>query len=208
MERQNIDLITALTVRSGYRFNAKLILQITIGWILVFVLTYVIALGLNLHKRKVLIDLEFTQSSLQSQLSTLTRQLALFDNKASQSLGDFAVGSINAIGFYHYLEDLAKFIPEGVWLDNIVFSQSEGEVLLNGNSTTAAGVSAFMDVLSKSSDFSNKKFAALELQKIPKSNNIHFVLSTAAVTNPEAKPETKAEPKLGTKLDLTPNELK
>ena len=208
MERQNIDLITTLTVRPGYRFNAKLMLQITVGWILVFVLIYVIAIGSNLHKKRVLIDLEFTQNGLQLQLNTLIRQLALFDNKASQPLGDFAVGSINAIGFYHYLEDLAKFTPEGVWLDNIVFSQLEGEVLLNGNSTTAAGISAFMDVLSKSGNFSNKKFAALELQKIPKSNNIHFVLSTAAVTNPETKPETKAEPKLGTKLDLTPNALK
>jgi len=208
VERQNIDLITTLTVRSGYRFNAKFILQITVGWILFFVLIYVIAFGSNLHKKRVLIDLEFTRNGLQTQLNTLTRQLALFDNEASQSLGDFAIGSINAIGFYHYLEDLAKFTPEGVWLDNIVFSQSEGEVMLNGNSTTAAGISDFMNALSKSGNFSNKKFAVLELQKIPKSNNIHFVLSTAAVTNPEKKPETKAEPKLGTKLDLTPDELK
>lgn len=207
MQRQNIDLITTLTVRSGYRFDAKLMLQITVGWILVFVLIYLIALGLNLHKRKVLIDLEFTQHKLQTQLNTLTRELALFNDKTSQSLGDFAIGSINAVGFYHYFEDLAKFTPEGVWLDNIVFSQLDGEVLLNGNSTTAVGVSAFMDILSKSDDFSNKKFSVFQLQKTPNSNNIHFVLSTA-VTNPETKLETKAEPKLGTKLDLTPNELK
>lgn len=207
MERQDINLITDLVVRPEYRLNAKLILQITVGWVLFFVLIYLIVFGLNLHKRKVLIDLEFTQNDLQSQLDTLTRKLALFDNRASESLGDFAVSSTNSIGFYHYLEDLVKFTPEGVWLDNIVFSQSDGEVSFTGNSVAAAGVSVFMDILSKSDDFSNKKFSVLQLQKIPNSNNIHFVLSTA-VTNPELTPETKAEPKLGTKLDLKPNELK
>lgn len=182
MERQNINLLTALSLKPTEALDANLILQIIAAWVLVLTLIYFVALGFDLHKQKNLTKLEHTQTDLQSQVDNLNQKLATFTSKPLEHLEKLPFSSTYTIGFYHHLEDLAKFTPDGIWIDNIIFSQPEDLVIIKGNATTAAKVPFFLTALDTASSFEGDKFSTLQLQKAPTSNNVNFTIGTATAT--------------------------
>jgi len=170
---QNINFLSTLNIQAMPSFSAKLIMQIIGSWVLLLIFIYTIPFITHASKQKTLVGLESTQKTLQIQIENLNTELNSTDETR---VLPFIPG--NLTGFYNYLEDLASFIPDNIWLDNIVFSQPDNLILLKGNATSASIIPTFIDALEKSEAFNDKKFGTLQLQKTPDSSNVSFTLST------------------------------
>lgn len=170
MERQDINFLSTITIQQESLLNAKLIVQVAVGWILLLILVYLITLSSSLHKKTATASLKVIKNNLQVQVDALPKKMIPLSNKTPD------LSSKLFTGFYHYLEDLTLFTPPKVWLDNIIISQTNNSILLKGTATTAAEISIFLNALKKSNSFNNKQFNILQLQKTPISNNVNFTI--------------------------------
>ncbi|MBU0744857.1 MAG: PilN domain-containing protein [Gammaproteobacteria bacterium] len=182
---QNINLLEELTIKKIYAFNSRLITQISLGWILLLILIYILAIGINADRKKTILKLEVVQKTIETKINSYNQILLPLKENVLPDVKTLPSGSINFLGFYRYLEDLAKFTPHGVWLTNIVFSEPNELVTIQGSAIIASSVSALINSLSKSDDFKNKKFDALQLRENISTGNTDFTISTLAPTTIE-----------------------
>jgi hypothetical protein len=177
MTEQNINFLTTLNIQSISAFNSKLMIQIISGWVLLLFLIYTISLISHVSKQATLDNLTSTQKNLQAQIDKLDKELVSLNSP--QSLPLPLINSDSLVGFYRYFKDLARFTPKDIWFNNIVFSQPNNLILLNGSTTSAANIPIFINALKKSKIFNEKKIGTLQIQKIPDTNNVEFTLGTA-----------------------------
>ena len=177
---QNINLLDELNIQPISTFNSRLIGQIALGWILLLTLIYILALGIHAGNQKTLATLETTQKNLLAEIAA--NQETISPPKVSTTTDSKVIpqSQINLLGFYRYLDDLAKFTPYGVWLNNIIFSEAEADksITIKGSSIAPSGVSTFLNSLHGSTSLQNKNFGTMQLQKNATSSNIDFTLST------------------------------
>jgi Tfp pilus assembly protein PilN len=185
---QNINLIENLNLQPTSLFNSKLIVQISLGWILLLILVYFLAFGVNANKQKTLLTLEDTHKNLLEKISSYNQVSVMVQNQLLTDIRSLPIGSLNLLGFSSYLEDLAKYTPDGVWLSEIVFSEADNVITLKGSAISAIGVSTFLRLLEdKSVRLHEKKLDMLQLEKNSETNNIDFIVGSV-ITNPN---ETK-----------------
>ena len=186
---QNINLLDELGIQPISAFNSMLIGQISIGWILLLILIYVSASITHSSKQKTLLTLETTQKNLLANITANQEIILPKENTATADPKALPQSSINLLGFYRYLDDLARFTPNGIWLNNIIFSDAGESITIKGSSIAPSGVSIFLNSLHNSTSLYNKKFGAMQLKKSATSSNIDFTLSTVVI-NPK-EPDKK-----------------
>lgn len=175
--QQNINLLTELTLQPVSALNSRLIIQLCVGWVLLLALIYLITLGVISKKEQALAALETTQKNLNATIAIYSQTLVLAQRRAPTNLQILPPGSGSLVGFYHYLEDLAKYTPHGVWLNYLYFSEIDNSITLEGSTVAASGVSALLQALDNSA-LRDKKFSTLQLQYDPQTNNTNFIIST------------------------------
>ncbi len=188
---QNINLLTELAIRPISAFNSKLMERVVIAWFLALALIYTIAFGVDLDKKRSLVNMEALQKNLLTKVASYNEELALLQEESPLDSKSSSTGFANTTGFYNNLKDLATFTPTGVWLNYISISKIDDVTTLEGSALTSSGVSALLDALSKSESFRNNKFNTINLEKKPGAGNTDFTIgntivaptSTATVSN-------------------------
>lgn len=185
---QNINLLEEISIQPISAFNSKLMVQVAMVWMLLLILIYLLTLGVYLNNQKISLHLETVQNKL---LTTIkNRDQAVSTHDETPTLKDFPCGSGSMGGFYKYLEDLAKFTPDEVWLNSMVFSVADDAITIQGSSTAAVGVSMLLNALNKSSTFHSRKFNTLLLEKDSESSRTDFTISTIAAKPQEPSKKT------------------
>lgn len=173
---QNINLLEELTVNPVSAYNCRLLARISIGWVLLLALIYAITLSLYSNQKKTFRALETTQKTLTTKIATYKQELAALD---PAYINDLSPNSSSLLGFHRYLEDLAKFTPQGIWIKEMIFSEPDGAVTFKGSTIAASGISTFLNALGKSQSLNGKKFDTLHLQKDTESDGNDFIINTA-----------------------------
>lgn len=176
---QNINLLEEISVSPVSVYNCKLIINIVISWTLLLTLIYAVAITIHSNQKNLLSELENTQNVLMTKIAGYKRELATFE---PAYMNDLSPNSGNLLGFSRYLEDLAKFIPQGVWLNEIIFSEPDGNVTFKGSSIAASGISTMLDALGKSQSLKDKNFSALQLEQNT-DNGTDFTINTVTIAD-------------------------
>lgn len=179
---QNINLLEEIAIQPSSAFNSKVMTKITISFVLLLVLIYIITAGINLNQQRILSNLETTQKNLSAKISSYQQETTPFKEGSSRDLSGLPPSSGNLVGFYNHLNDLTNITPTGVWLNYINISGSDVTTIKGGTITTL-GISEFINALGKTNSWLNKKFYILQLNKNTESNNTDFIISTA-ITKP------------------------
>jgi hypothetical protein len=178
---QNINLLTELAIRPISAFNSKLMERVIIAWLLALVLIYTVAFGVDLDKKRSLVNMEVLQKNLLTKVASYNEELALLQEESPLDSKNLPAGFANTTGFYDNLKDLATFTPTGVWLNYISISKIGDITTLEGSTITSSGVSALLDALSKSESFRNKKFNTINLEKKSGDGNTDFTIGNTII---------------------------
>jgi Tfp pilus assembly protein PilN len=182
---QNVNLLEEITINKIYAFDSKLIIKISLSWILLLILIYLLTAGINMNKQRNLHLLEISQQNLAAKINSYNQILLPLKEQGVADLKNLPAGSTNILGFYRYFEDLAKLTPHGVWLNSFSFSEPDSLITIKGSAIIASSVSALINSLSNSEDFRNKKFDTIQLQENLETGNTDFTISTILPNPPE-----------------------
>lgn len=175
---QNINLIEDLNIRPVSAFNSKLMAQVTVVWVLLLFLIYAININIDSHKANTITKLERTEKELMTKVSSYSQGFLPVQGTSEANLENIpATSTKNIDGFYGYLEDLAKYTLQGVWLTDISFTGNK-EITLKGKAISASGVSSFLNSLGSAKNLENKNLGTLELKKEPDLDITTFIISS------------------------------
>lgn len=188
MELQNINLLDALPRTTQNVLNSNLIGKILGISTALLVIIYVV--GIIDYKFKQL-KLTTLQQTSQSLLKQITNTNQAIDSLKTRTLPEISPGTeLQTLGFSPYLNDLAQSMPEGVWLEQIDFSQPEDSIQLQGITTSIGLIPVFFNALNNSNYLANKKFSTMVLQKIQNSNETKFIIGNVHQQAEVKKAET------------------
>ncbi len=174
---QNINLLEEITLTQVAVLNSRLLLQVVGVWMGMLIAVYIFsAIGYHSDKKKL--------SLIEEQVGTLTAKIQDEKTRLSSLSGLEVTSEVNSKnlieskGFYGDFEDLAKAVPPGVWLTDIVISRLDGSVTLKGHTVIAAGIPALILALNKSNNLRDKKFDVLKIEKNSETQYIDFTIAT------------------------------
>jgi Tfp pilus assembly protein PilN len=186
MEQQNINLLGTGPEQQDTRFQASLLTQIAIGWMVFLIVIYALSWVHSLYLDRQYAAVNKINTETLKKIQDLSQKATTLTASTQNNLSNVPkVDTQKLQGFYNYLEDLAEFTPAGIWFNQISFSRLGDNIMLNGNALSATMVPELLNSLIKSDDMHNKKFSTLQLQKSDKNNSVSFTLSTT-LSNPEA----------------------
>jgi len=182
---QNINLLADLNVRSPAVLNSSLTIQISISWVFILIFIYLVTYVFYAIKQKELLNLETIQKNLTSRIATYKKALPgiNIENKDVKSSYEPSLTSIK--GFYGFLEDLANFVPQGIWVNDFVISKEDNSVTITGTSILSSGPSVLINALSKSTNFRDKKFVTIRLLENTNTHNTDFTITTNKAIYPK-----------------------
>jgi len=175
---QNINLLEELTLKPHVAFNSKVMVSISISWILILIFIYFFAYGVHAVRQKTLSELETTQKNLVSKIDAYKQEFPELVEEKSADLKTHKFSLQKSPGFYRYFKDLANLVPHGLWINEIVLSESDNSAIIKGSAIVAASVSTLLNSLSKAESFRNKKFNNLQLYENLETHNTDFTIST------------------------------
>lgn len=190
--QQNINLLSSLPSITKILLSARQILQALGVWI-IFLL---IIVGINfifMGPSNNIANLEIKRKNLSLQLESLATETALIikNTKKISLTSNVATTIPSAIlkttGFSPFLDALAKYTPEGIGLENMIFSNLNFEVRLAGKALTESLLPEYLNILNNNPIFSDRNFTELTLQKEEKSRIVNFTLSTSREEKKEEK---------------------
>lgn len=187
--QQNINLLSALPTPKVTVFPTTLLFKILGAWLLMLVLIYVINLGITKSKESDLRGLEQNKQGILNQIDTITKVINnIKETKTVVAITAPIVPLAQTLGFSRYLEDFAKFVPDGMWLEIITLTEPEDSIKLQGTALSAALLPTFLNSLNQSKSLNDKQFATLQLQKTESTNMMQFILNTIADMAPANAP--------------------
>jgi len=181
---QNINLLAELSTPKSALLQARSIVAISLT--LLFILLSISGIKwLELkNAESKLPPLQTTKQNLLNQIDTVTKELNSSTQEVPVLHNLISIDPSQLLGFSRYLDDLAEFTPEGIWLEELTFGQPENYTAIKGTSLSASLVPTFLKALNKSDDLGKKPFTTLQLQKMENTNYIKFTLSTLTETTP------------------------
>ncbi|MCL5260538.1 MAG: PilN domain-containing protein [Gammaproteobacteria bacterium] len=179
---QNINLLAELSTPKSTLLYARSIVAISLT--LLFILLAISGIKwieLKSDQSK-LQPLQTKKQNLLSQIDVVTKELNSTKQEVPVLHNLISIDPSQLLGFSRYLDDLAEFTPEGIWLEELTFGQPADYITIKGTSLSASLVPTFLKALNKSDDLGKKPFTTLQLQKMENTNYIKFTLSTITET--------------------------
>lgn len=198
MMQQNINLLTNLPKQQKTLLSVKQQLQILGALIVVLMLIYAVYIFPASSQQTQLNKLVATKNSLVTQLEDARKSISKINLlKDSGPIPTMLLETLakitNPRGFSTQMDAMANDTPYGIWLTHFNISQSDNNILLNGNASSEALLPDYLKSLNTDNALYNSKFNTINLEKNKKDNTVTFTLSNLKTSSPA---EIKEQPKV------------
>lgn len=171
---QNINLLKEVNVQPVTFFNSRLIIKVSLAWLLLLFSIYIVGVFVGLEKQRKVNQLKNIKTELIKKISPYDAGIS--GRKLNIDLRDIHLGVVRQKGFYHYFKKLSGLVPSGVWLTKIILEPDD--VTIQGGAVTAFGVSSLLENLNSAEGFRDKQIRIFDLEKSPGSDDKQFKIGT------------------------------